>query len=136
MRYIAGMIIAGAVVEVLVGYGGLMGLLRRYITPVTIAPVIALTDLDDVIDVANACNLGLCGAVFTRDLAKAWYVAERLECGVVNINETAAYWDGRTPFGGYSGKASGVGRLGGMATIEALTQLKSMVMDVRLTKSP
>jgi hypothetical protein len=41
MRYIAGMIIAGAVVEVLVGYGGLMGLLRRYITPVTIAPVIA-----------------------------------------------------------------------------------------------
>jgi acyl-CoA reductase-like NAD-dependent aldehyde dehydrogenase len=101
-----------------------------------VAPVIALTDLDDVIDVANACNLGLCGAVFTRDLAKAWYVAERLECGVVNINETAAYWDGRTPFGGYSGKASGVGRLGGMATIEALTQLKSMVMDVRLTKSP
>jgi uracil-xanthine permease len=45
MRYIAGMIIAGAVVEVLVGYGGLMGLLRRFITPITIAPVIALIGL-------------------------------------------------------------------------------------------
>jgi nucleobase transporter 1/2 len=45
MRYIAGMIIAGAVVEILVGYGGLMGLLRRFITPITIAPVIALIGL-------------------------------------------------------------------------------------------
>ncbi len=45
MRYIAGMIIAGAVVEIAVGYGGLMGLLRRYITPITIAPVIAMVGL-------------------------------------------------------------------------------------------
>jgi solute carrier family 23 (nucleobase transporter), member 1 len=45
MRFIAGMIIAGAVVEILVGYGGLMGLLRRFVTPVTIAPVIALIGL-------------------------------------------------------------------------------------------
>jgi solute carrier family 23 (nucleobase transporter), member 1 len=45
MRYIAGMIIAGAVVEAVVGYGGLMGLLRRFITPITIAPVIALIGL-------------------------------------------------------------------------------------------
>jgi acyl-CoA reductase-like NAD-dependent aldehyde dehydrogenase len=57
-------------------------------------------------------------------------VAERLQCGVVNVNESAAYWDGRTPFGGYSGKASGVGRLGGVAVIEAMTQLKSIVMHV------
>ena len=49
---------------------------------------------------------------------------------VVNVNETAAYWDGRTPFGGFSGKASGVGRLGGAATIESMTQLKSIVLDV------
>lgn len=45
MRYIAGMIITGAVIEVIVGYGGLMGRLRRLITPVTIGPVIALIGL-------------------------------------------------------------------------------------------
>ena len=45
MRYIAGAILLGAVVETAVGFGGLMGLLRRYITPVVIGPVIALIGL-------------------------------------------------------------------------------------------
>jgi solute carrier family 23 (nucleobase transporter), member 1 len=45
MRYIAGGIMAGALVEMLVGFGGLGGLMRRYITPITIAPVIALIGL-------------------------------------------------------------------------------------------
>jgi solute carrier family 23 (nucleobase transporter), member 1 len=45
MRYIAGGIMAGALVEMLVGFGGIGGLLRRYITPITIAPVIALIGL-------------------------------------------------------------------------------------------
>jgi succinate-semialdehyde dehydrogenase/glutarate-semialdehyde dehydrogenase len=95
-----------------------------------VAPFIAVRDVDEAIEVANACDLGLCGSVYTSSLRKAFYCAERLECGVVNVNETPAYWDGRTPFGGYSGKRSGVGRLGGMATIHSLTQLKSIVLDV------
>ena len=45
MRYIAGAILAGAVVEMVIGYGGVIGFLRRFITPVTIAPVIALIGL-------------------------------------------------------------------------------------------
>jgi acyl-CoA reductase-like NAD-dependent aldehyde dehydrogenase len=90
-----------------------------------VAPVITVRDLDEAIEVANACRYGLCCSVFTGSLRNAFHAAERLECGVVNVNETAAYWDGRTPFGGYSGKSSGVGRLGGAATIESMTQLKS-----------
>jgi acyl-CoA reductase-like NAD-dependent aldehyde dehydrogenase len=95
-----------------------------------VAPLITVRDVDEALEVANACNLGLCGSVYTSSLRKAFYCSERLECGVVNVNETAAYWDGRTPFGGYSGKGSGVGRLGGMATIHSLTQLKSIVLDI------
>jgi acyl-CoA reductase-like NAD-dependent aldehyde dehydrogenase len=72
---------------------------------------------------------GLC--IRRRSLSKAFYCAERLECGVVNVNESAVYWDGRIPFGGYSGKGSGVGRLGGKETILSM-QLKSIVMDVRM----
>jgi acyl-CoA reductase-like NAD-dependent aldehyde dehydrogenase len=95
-----------------------------------VAPLIAVRDVDDAINVANGCELGLCGSIYTSSLRKAFYCSERLECGVVNVNETPAYWDGRTPFGGYSGKASGVGRLGGMATIYSMTQLKSIVLDL------
>lgn len=95
-----------------------------------IAPVVPVEDLDHAIAVANECELGLAAAVFSQDLAKAMCCAERLECGVVNINEHAAYWDGLTPFGGFSGKRSGVGRLGGTATMLSLTQLKSVVLEV------
>ncbi len=45
MRYIAGAIILGAIIEIAVGYGGLFGILRRYVTPITIGPVIALIGL-------------------------------------------------------------------------------------------
>lgn len=45
MQVIAGSIIAGAAIQMIVGYGGLMGLLQRFITPITIGPVIALIGL-------------------------------------------------------------------------------------------
>jgi solute carrier family 23 (nucleobase transporter), member 1 len=45
MRYIAGAIMAGAIVEMIIGFGGVLGFLRRFVTPVTIAPVIALIGL-------------------------------------------------------------------------------------------
>ncbi|WP_129663023.1 uracil-xanthine permease family protein [Phytoactinopolyspora endophytica] len=45
MQYIAGAIIAGAVLEMVLGYTGLFGKLRRFITPVVIGPVIALIGL-------------------------------------------------------------------------------------------
>jgi len=45
MRYIAGLVMVGAVVEATVGFTGLFGRLRRYVTPITIAPVIALIGL-------------------------------------------------------------------------------------------
>jgi uracil-xanthine permease len=45
MRYIAGAILLGAAVEAAIGYSGLVGLLRRYISPVVIGPVIALIGL-------------------------------------------------------------------------------------------
>ena len=95
-----------------------------------IAPLITVSDVEDAIAVANSCNLGLCASVYTSDMNKAFYCAERIECGVVNVNESPAYWDGRTPFGGWSGKGSGVGRLGGMETIRFMTQVKSVVLNL------
>jgi uracil-xanthine permease len=45
MRYIAGSIIAGSLVEIVIGYSGLMGKLRNIVTPVVIGPVIMLIGL-------------------------------------------------------------------------------------------
>jgi succinate-semialdehyde dehydrogenase/glutarate-semialdehyde dehydrogenase len=63
-------------------------------------------------------------------MERAIYMAEQIEAGIVNINEVCTYWQPHTPFGGYSTKRSGVGRLGGKYTIEEMSQIKTLVMDV------
>ena len=45
MQYIAGAIIAGAVVEMAIGFSGLMGIIRRLLSPVVVGPVIMLIGL-------------------------------------------------------------------------------------------
>lgn len=95
-----------------------------------VAPVLIFDDEDEAVAVANSAPSMLVAAVFTRDLRKAIRVAERLQAGIVNLNESSAYWQPHTPFGGASGKASGVGRLGGKYTLLEMTQLKTLVMDV------
>jgi uracil-xanthine permease len=45
MQYIAGAIITGAIVEIFIGFSGLMGKIQQYISPVVIGPVIALIGL-------------------------------------------------------------------------------------------
>ncbi len=95
-----------------------------------VAPVLVFDADDEAVAVANSAPSMLVAGVFTRDLRKAFRVAERLDAGIVNLNESSAYWQPHTPFGGASGKASGVGRLGGKYTLLEMTQLKTLVMDV------
>ncbi len=96
-----------------------------------VAPVGIFSDEEEAIAWANACPLGLNGSVFTRDIGRAMRVAERLQVGTVNINETSAYWQPHTPAGGFTGKRSGIGRIGGVYTLLEMTQLKTIVIDVR-----
>ncbi|MGH9052930.1 MAG: aldehyde dehydrogenase family protein [Acidimicrobiia bacterium] len=95
-----------------------------------VAPVMAFSDEEEALQWANDSPLGLVGSVFTRDIGRALRMAEALECGVVNVNETSAYWQPHTPFGGYAGKQSGIGRIGGIYTLLEMTQLKTIVVDV------
>ena len=96
-----------------------------------VASVLTFSDLDEVVELANDSELGLVAGVFTQDMGRAMYLAERLETGIVNINEVPTYWQPHTPFGGHSAKRSGVGRLGGKYTIMEMSQLKTLVFDVR-----
>jgi acyl-CoA reductase-like NAD-dependent aldehyde dehydrogenase len=95
-----------------------------------VAATMSVGDEQEAVAAANRSATGLVGAVFTRDIGRAMRVAEALETGMVNINESTAYWQPHTPFGGFSGKQSGVGRLGGRWTLEEMTQVKTINIDV------
>jgi aldehyde dehydrogenase (NAD+) len=87
-----------------------------------VAPVIAVENVEEAIDVANDSIYGLSSGVITNDLQKAFYIAERLESGMVHINDASVYDEPYAPFGGV--KNSGIGREGGRESMEALTELK------------
>ncbi|MED1440651.1 aldehyde dehydrogenase family protein [Aeribacillus composti] len=89
-------------------------------------PVIAalpFEDLDEVIDRANNSEYGLAAGLWTRDVANAHYVANRLRAGTVWVNCYNVF-DAASPFGGY--KQSGIGREMGSYALNNYTEVKSV----------
>lgn len=80
-------------------------------------------DLDELIERANKTIYGLAAGVWTRDVAKAHYIASKLKAGTVWINCYNAF-DAASPFGGY--KQSGIGREMGSYALENYTEVKSV----------
>ncbi len=86
-----------------------------------IAPITTFTDLDDAISKANDTPFGLAGYVFTQNTRTAFLASERLEVGMVGVNNLVIA-TAEAPFGGI--KQSGFGREGGSEGIEAYTIAK------------
>lgn len=86
-----------------------------------VAPLFRFSSEDEVVALANDTEVGLAGYFYTRDLARAWRVAEALECGIVGIN-TGLISTEVAPFGGV--KESGVGREGSKYGLADYTELK------------
>ena len=87
--------------------------------------VIFLTNVDSVdeaVRLANDTEYGLSAAVFTRDLARGLEIARRLESGICHVNGPTVHDEAQMPFGGV--KASGYGRFGGRAGVDAFTELR------------
>jgi succinate-semialdehyde dehydrogenase/glutarate-semialdehyde dehydrogenase len=93
-----------------------------------IAPVVAIDSLEHAIELTNASPYGLLSAIFTRDLAKGLRFADEVRTGWVNINDSSNYWEPQLPFGGRSGTASGIGRVGGSAPMESYTELQTVTI--------
>ncbi|MHB8649213.1 MAG: aldehyde dehydrogenase family protein [Gaiellaceae bacterium] len=94
-----------------------------------VAPVVEIDSLERAIELANASPYGLLSAIFTRDLARGLRYADEVKTGWVNINESSNYWETHLPFGGRAGTASGIGRVGGSAPLEAFTELQTVVIS-------
>ena len=82
---------------------------------------------EEVIERANDTVYGLASAVWTENMSRGHRVAAQIECGICRVNS----WflrDLRTAFGG--SKQSGIGREGGVHSLEFYTELRNICVKL------
>ncbi len=90
-----------------------------------IMPIMKVKDEDEAIRLANDSYFGLSASVWSRDIKRAIRVAESLEVGSVNINDSVAHFAvPLLPFGGK--KMSGDARIHGEQEVLQFTQARSL----------
>ena len=96
--------------------------------------IVRVNGEDEAIACANDNEFGLSSAVFTRDSARGWRVAKRIESGICHINGPTVHDEAQIPFGGVKG--SGWGRFGGRAGIEAFSETRWITLQTEKRHYP
>ena len=92
-----------------------------------LAPILAIKDLDDAIELANSTDYGLSSGIVTKDLDRAIRAVREIRTGTVNINEVPGYRIECSPFGGV--KDSGLGiKEGVIEAMKYMTNVKTFSM--------
>ncbi len=89
--------------------------------------VLRFSDAEEVVARANATDYGLAAAVWTRDIARAHTIANRIRAGTVWVNCYDVF-DAAAPFGGF--KSSGLGRELGEKALDGYTEHKTVTVSL------
>lgn len=95
-------------------------------------PVVALMSVenfDEAIQVANGVDVGLSASIVTRDLKKAMLYADRIQSGVVKINQISTGLALQAPFGGVKKSSTDSFKEQGAGAIEFYTRVKTVYLD-------
>lgn len=96
----------------------------------TFGPVVSfieVDDIDDAIDMINASKYGLQASIFTEDEGTGIALADKINTGTVQINSNPQRGPDHFPFMGV--RSSGIGVQGIRYSLEAMTRLKSIVLN-------
>jgi succinate-semialdehyde dehydrogenase/glutarate-semialdehyde dehydrogenase len=86
-----------------------------------VASLIRFESEDEAVEIANDTPFGLAAYLFSQNLSRAWRVAERLEAGMIGVNE-GVFSNEVVPFGGV--KQSGLGREGAAEGLDEYLETK------------
>jgi len=86
-------------------------------------------DFSEALTVANSLDVGLCASLITRDFRKALLFTERIEAGVVKVNQVSTGLALQAPFGGIKKSSSGSFKEQGAAAVEFYSRIKTIYLD-------
>jgi len=92
-----------------------------------VAPLTAFETEDEAVRMANDTEYGLVSYLFTNDLTRALRVSEKLETGMIGLNQGIVS-NPAAPFGGV--KQSGLGREGGSVGIDEYLEIKYVAVNL------
>jgi aldehyde dehydrogenase (NAD+) len=88
--------------------------------------IIRARDFEDALAKANGIGFGLSASIVTNDLQKAFQFANRIEAGVVKINEPTTGLALQAPFGGFKNSSANTFKEQGQAAVEFYTRTKTV----------
>jgi aldehyde dehydrogenase (NAD+) len=88
--------------------------------------IIRARNLDDALEKANGIGFGLSASVVTNDLRRAMLFSQRIDAGVVKVNEPTTGLALQAPFGGFKGSSANTFKEQGKAAIEFYTRTKTV----------
>jgi aldehyde dehydrogenase (NAD+) len=88
--------------------------------------IVRARDLDDALAKANAVGYGLAASVVTGDLRRALTFVDRIEAGVVKVNEPTTGLALQAPFGGFKHSSANTFKEQGPSAIEFYTRTKTV----------
>lgn len=89
-----------------------------------LAPILAVADIDDAIQLANSSNFGLSTGIVTNDMSAAIRAIRQIETGNVNVNQIPGYRIESSPFGGVKDSGLGV-KEGVIEAVRFMSTLKT-----------
>ncbi len=94
-----------------------------------VVAVLTVDSFDEALQVANGVPYGLSASVVTRDYKKAMVYAERIECGVVKVNQISTGLQLQAPFGGVKQSSTDSFREQGTASLDFYSRVKTVYLD-------
>lgn len=95
-------------------------------------PVIAVlpaADFNEALSLANGVDVGLSASIVTRDIKKAMTYAEKIQAGVVKINQISTGLALQAPFGGVKKSSTDSFKEQGPGAIDFYTRIKTVYLD-------
>ena len=94
-----------------------------------VVAVLAVENFEEALDVANSVDVGLSASIVTRDLKKAMLYTERIEAGVVKVNQISTGLALQAPFGGVKKSSTDSFKEQGAGAIDFYTRIKTVYLD-------